>query len=105
MTVFFKNISGTIRCYDSKISDWLIACGSKYYKIFFFTGKNPENDINEFRLRGELLEGKFLVKDGRTRPEDNEKFKIYEKSADKISGIIRPSPDDQQSHTIKDYLK
>lgn len=103
--MFFNNISGTIRCYDSKISDWLIACGSRYYKIFFFTGQNPENDINEFRLRGELLEGKFLVKDGRTRPEDNNKFKIYEKNADKISGIIRPSPDTQQSHTIKDYLK
>lgn len=105
VTVFFNNISGTIRCYDSKISDWLIACGSRYYKIFFFTGQNPENDINEFRLRGELHEGKFLVKDGRTRPEDNNKFKIYEKNIDKISGIIRPSPDTQQSHTIKDYLK
>ena len=106
MKVFFENISGNIRCYDSKISDWLIAYNSKYYKIFFYTGKNAEQLSDEYSHKKLLFEGKFLVKnEPKTRPEDNQTFKVIVKNTEKILGIITPSSDDQQSHTIKDYLK
>lgn len=45
-----------------KYLNWLIAYNSKYYKIFFYTGKNAEQLSDEYSHKKLLFEGKFLVK-------------------------------------------
>ncbi len=114
VNIFFENINGTIKCYDSKISDWLIASDGSansspgqynYYPISFYTGKSAERLISEYG--NQLRYGKFAVREASRRIVDGRKFKILKKGSEYMSGIVNTLDHEDfrdQDQAIQGYL-
>lgn len=118
MEIFFNNISGTLNCYDSKISDWLIAVNNNrrnshnnynYYNILFYTGGRAQSLISTYRNQRQLVAGKFAVKETSHRNVIADKnFKVLSKDADYVYGIVNNLDDayrEHQNDRIQDYLR
>ncbi len=118
VNIFFNNINGTIKCYDSKISDWLIASDGSansspgrynYYRISFYRGDPARVGrlISRYRNQRQLCYGKFAVREASSRIVDGRKFKILEKGSEYMSGIVNTlDPEDfrDQDQAIQGYL-
>ncbi len=118
MDIFFEKIDGSINCYDSKISDWLIASDGSansssgrynYYPISFYRGDPAKTKrlISRYMDQRQLCWGKFAVREASSRIVDGRKFKILEKGSEYMSGIVNTlDPEDfrNQDQAIQGYL-
>ncbi len=118
MNIFFGKIDGSINCYDSKISDWLIASDGSansssgrynYYSISFYRGDPAKTKrlISRYMDQRQLCWGKFAVKEASSRIVDGKKFKILEKGSEYMSGIVNKLDSEDrrdQNQAIQGYL-
>ncbi len=117
MNIFFGNIDGRLNCYDSKISDWLIASTARanssssqyyYYRILFYNGKKAESLISGYRNQRQLFCGKFAVKEASDKQiVDGKNFKILAKGPEYMSGIVNNLEDAyyrNEDKAIQGYL-
>lgn len=98
MDIFFRNINGEITCYDSKISDWLIASTAsanssssryQYYPILFYGGARAEALLSNYRNKRQLLSGKFAVKERNNQQiVTGKNFKVLATEAEDVLGIV-----------------
>lgn len=119
MDIFFNNIDIHLRCYDSKVKDWVIGTNYKlgkdgwhyttnyfYYPIHFYQKRQRERLMPASFINKTQILGQFAVK-GSQPLVPQMKFGVLDLGKDCVKGVVKnldSSDSKQQDMTIKSLL-